>query len=95
MSQFDSSTANRPFTPEGRIAAIPAQSAQSCELVIQALADELAYVRSVLYMAAELLTLNHQSDKEPEEDAYWGAWNKSGEFLENLQRDWPHLDIQT
>lgn len=96
MSQFDTSTANKPFTPEGCIAAIPTQSTKSCELVIRALAAKLVYVTGILGEALEVYIIDHSmSDEEREENYYWQGWNDANQALESLRRDWPHLDIPT
>lgn len=67
MPPYKTPPGSVPLTPEGCIAAIPAQSAQSCELVITALAHELAYVRSVLGEVLEVYILGcNASDEERE-----------------------------
>lgn len=94
MTQNESTTAREGFMPEGCIATIPPQSARSCELVIEALARELACVTDALSDAWALYIHDRHA---PEETRYkckfWLAQENASEFLENLRKDWPHLRL--
>ena len=91
---YPHSTAPAPLIPNGRIAAIPTQSAESCALVIAALAQELSHVHCLLGLALE--SYIHQwntADEVRFECMYWQGWNDAGRLLDELREDWPRLDI--
>lgn len=94
MNKHDEETAQSTDVQNGRIAAIPRQSAASCELVITTLALELEYVTSLLFNAIE----NHIHDKritdEERADCYYlQGYESAATLLNDLRRDWPNLDI--
>lgn len=78
----------------GRIAVIPPQSTQSCEMVIVALAHQLALVYGALSMAMETHIYDKHDDREDfYDDPYYEAYFSTQEMLRNLAMDWPHLDL--
>lgn len=94
MIPKDYNTPREGFTPEGCIATIPPQSARSCELVIQALARELALVNSLLVSALEHHIHDFStSDQMRHNCKYTQGWRRAQQFLTELQEDWPHLDV--
>lgn len=77
-----------------RIAVIPRQSTQSCEMVIVALANQLAEVYSALSMAMETHIYDEHDDREQFfDDPYYEAYFGARKMLNDLARDWPHLDL--
>ena len=77
-----------------RIATIPRQSVQSCEMVIQALAYQLERVHAVLSIAMEVHIYDKHDCREDFHDAwYYQAYFSTEEMLYNLALDWPHLDL--
>ena len=93
-----SATPNRPCEG-GRIAVIPRQSAQSCEMVIVALANQLAMVTSILLDEMERHYMDRLDDivddDDDEGDPCIEAYDSIVEMLRNLAMDWPHLDLPT
>jgi hypothetical protein len=87
-------TAPEQLITEGRIAAIPVQSAASCALVIEALAQELARVHSLLGTVLDVYVHEWNTPNEVRFDCvYWQGWNDAGNFLDDLREDWPHLNV--
>lgn len=87
-------TQHKGFTPEGCIATIPPQSVRSCELVIEALAQELEWVTRLLGSALE--TYIHEWDTPDEvRDAcdYTQGWRDAYKLLAELREHWPHLNV--
>lgn len=92
-STNETSTAS-PFIPLGGIATIPPQGVRSHELVIEALAAELAYARLALDKVLEVFVHEWDTPDEVRQACpYWQAWNGAGEFLEELRTNWPHLKV--
>lgn len=84
----------RDICQSGRIATIPRQSVQSCEMVIQALAYQLERVYEVLSIAMETHIYDkHDCREDFYEDWYYQAYFSTEEMLYDLAMDWPHLDL--
>lgn len=84
-----------PMVPVGCISAIPRQSVDSCYLVIQTLADELSWMTLMLSEALVAASDGDDSDErkaERQEGIGCRAVNSATSLLEDLRRDWPHLD---
>lgn len=83
-----------PTCRSDRIAVIPPQSTQSCEMVIVALAHQLGLVYSALSMAMETHIYDKHDDREDfYDDPYYEAYFSTQEMLRNLAMDWPHLNL--
>jgi hypothetical protein len=94
MTVSETQKAREPFIPEGCIAAIPAQSVQSCERVIEALALELASVNYLLGDIIAAYVHDCYTTTEVRQDcSYVRGWEAAGQFLTALSKDWPHLNI--
>lgn len=80
--------------PDGCIAALPAQSGQSCEGVIAVLVSALEDVTSQLAHVV-WFHVYHQTptDEELDECAYMETVRDCRALLDDLARDWGHLDI--
>ena len=81
-----------PMVPVGCISAIPRQSVDSCYLVIQTLADELSWMTLMLSEALVAAYDGDESEAERQERPIFQALNSAESLLEDLRRDWPHLD---
>lgn len=78
----------------GRIATIPPQSVQSCELVIEALARELDDIKDLLGDALEAYIHEWNTpDVVRRSCPYWQRWNNACRLLDELREDWPHLGV--
>lgn len=82
-----------PMVPVGCISAIPRQSVDSCYLVIQTLAEELSWVTFMLGEAIANVYDGDESEAERQERPICQALNSAESLLEDLRRDWPHLNL--
>ncbi len=80
--------------PDGCIAALPAQSGQSCEGVIEALALKLEELSNVL---AHVVWLHVYHERPTEEDLdeclYTAHVREADALLSDMERDWGHLTL--
>jgi hypothetical protein len=85
-----------PMVPVGCISSIPRQSIDSCYLVIQTLAEELSWMT---FMLGEAIAIAYDGDESDESEAerqerpIFQALNSAESLLEDLRRDWPHLNL--
>ena len=83
-----------PMVPVGCISAIPRQSIDSCYLVIQTLAEELSWMTFLLSQAIAIAYEGDESEAERRERPFCRGLNSAKSLLEDLRRDWPHLNLQ-
>lgn len=83
-----------PVIPPGCIAAIPQQSVQTCEGVIELLAAELQLVNTLFgHVVHDCVHDKHASQEVLQDCPLWQAWNDTKQLLAELRTTWPHLDV--
>lgn len=91
--QEPSPTKWRPATaPDGCIAALPAQSGQSCEGVVDALTATVSRLTQLLEQVVWVHVYHERATEEDLEDCwYMAAVSDAEDLLSDLERDWGHL----
>ena len=83
-----------PFKLDGCLAAVPPQSAQSCEAVIEALALELTYAADSLDSIIEVYVHPFGTpDEVKDECIHVETLRDCWACLDALEQDWPHLPV--
>lgn len=83
-----------PATLDGCLAAVPPQSAQSCEAVIEALAIELTHAADSLNSILEVYVHPYGTpDEVMDECVHVETLRDCWACLDALKQDWPHLPM--
>jgi hypothetical protein len=83
-----------PVKADGCLAAVPPQSAQSCEAVIEALALELTYAADSLDSIIEVYVHPFGTPEEVKDECiHVETLRDCWACLDALKQDWPHLPV--